>query len=146
MPILLAMVACGPPADIVSVHGVSVFFIEDGISWTEESVNEQEVWFVGRLTELPGYDRREVLDSLEKISVHVFRDPIPCGSSSPTGLCNGRQRGSLLEVRDMGCVSASAYTHEILHRLQADIRHRQDYDHSEPNVWPIADGAPRSCP
>lgn len=141
----VALAGC-PSPDITSKHGVALFFQSPDITWTEADVNEQEKWFVESLAQSPRYPRERVAEALSRMEAHVYLDPIECGASSPTGLCNGLQLGNRILVRSMGCVFQSAYTHEALHWLQGAIHNEIDYNHAEPTVWLIADGAPRGCP
>lgn len=140
-----ALSSCGPRPDLVSDKGVSFFFI-DGEGWPKPDIDEQESWFVARLDPLSnGYHYWDVEREMRVVEVDVYKDPIPCGKSSPTGLCEGLQYDNVLQVHNKGCVFNSAYTHELMHWLQESIKGYTDYDHGEQNIWPIADGAPHGC-
>ncbi len=140
--VVLLSLSCGPSADIVSKHNVSFYLNE--ANWTKLQVDLQEDWMIEQLGNLGvAYRREDVEKSMRKTVVFVYDSPIPCYA----GLCNGMQNGTKLHVVDRGCPAVSAYTHELMHWLQEDIRGYVDYDHKEIGVWQIADGAPsRSCP
>ena len=144
--LLILLCSCGPRATLVSAKGTQIFFKDPDVSWTQETVDEQESWFVDRLDLLgTRYTRQDVEKTLKTLEADVYTQPIQCGSASKTGLCNGLQNYNVLLVRDMGCVASSAYTHEMLHWLQQSLHHETDYDHTEPDVWSIADGSPHGC-
>lgn len=141
----LSLVACGPPPDYVTQRGVSIY--SQGVQWDFSLVEEQESWFVERLDPLSNGYRRDLTEkAMRDVVVYLYTDKIPCGSSSPTGYCNGVESYGTLHVRDMGCVFNSAYTHEMMHWFQERIHDYIDTKHGEQNIWPIADGAPRNCP
>lgn len=145
--ILFLLSACAPGLvpDIVTEKGVSIFF-RGSTTWEKVDVDEQEAWFVARLDRVSnGYRSWDVDRSLAKVEVDLYDDKIECGRASPTGYCNGLQNYNVLLIRNMGCVFNSAYTHELMHWLQQDIKNYTDYNHEEQNIWPIADGAPRGC-
>lgn len=136
---LIALLAtgCRAPPDIVTTRGVQIFFKEPGITWTKSQANAQDDWLVDNLAALRGhgYDRFDVNMAMNLVYVYVYTGPIPCGSSSPSGFCNGFQDHNVLYVRGMDCVYSSAYSHEIMHWLQERIRKMNDYDHVEADVW-----------
>lgn len=140
--VALLSLSCGPSADIVSKNGAS-FYLNQA-NWTKMQIDQQEDWFIEQLGNLGvSYSRPAVVTSMKRVYVYLYDAPIPCY----TGLCNGMQNGSKLHVVNRGCPAVSAYTHELMHWLQEDIRGYVDYDHKEVGVWKIADGAPvRSCP
>lgn len=141
--VLAACLGCSDNADFVSQHGVRFFYQKGANGWNETQINSQESHFLDKLREAGIYPDAE--KALAEATAYIYPDKIPCGSSSPTGYCNGLQDYSNVHVRDMGCPYNSAYTHELAHWVQ-QVAGINDYSHTESILWNIADSAPEKCP
>lgn len=135
--------ACSNSADFVSQHGVRLFYQKGANRWDEAQVNNQELYFLDKLKKAGIY--LEADKALAEAAAYIYPDKIACGSSSPTGYCNGLQDYSSVHVRDMGCPYNSAYTHELAHWVQ-QAAGVSDYSHTESMLWNIANSAPEKCP
>lgn len=143
--LLFPSLECRAPPDIASKHGASIYFRSPAVTWTKGEVDEQEDWFIERLSVNPKYPQKTILGALSRVEALVHMDPIECGTLSPTGLCNGLQSGPRLEVRAFSCVFQSAYTHEVFHWLQQQSYGDPDLYHTETSAWAVADSSPRTC-
>lgn len=143
--VLVGLSGCLGEPDIVSKHGARIYFTEPGITWTQEQVDAREDLFLERMADVGlqyGYGPSMVKSVLADTVVLVQLEDWECADF---GRCAGEQDGNVLRVEATGCVSTSAYAHEVLHFVQQRFFHFADFKHENTELWRIANAVPRSC-
>ena len=143
---VLSVCSCVGQPDYVSTIGVR-YYLPEGSTWTHEQIEAQEQGFYWQVAGLPAYGSlTAILKAASGMTVTVHAEKFQCKMSA-SGYCNGIQDGAFLEVVDLGCPGNSALTHEMAHYLQLALRGVVDYDHTETDLWGIANSQqPGGCP
>lgn len=121
--------ACRPMPTYVSTNGIQYY---SATKWFRHDIEHQETAFLKAFEKLKGVSPYK---SVQGLRVIVTEEPIDCGGID----ANGCQDNDVIVVKNLGTAYDSALTHEIAHWLQQDLFGITDYEHSDKELWRIAD-------
>lgn len=139
---LLSGCVSGIPPDYISSNGVEYYLHDAG--WDPKDIELQENFFLNNISQVPGYSKSKL--DISQVWVEVKPDAFIC--TEQRILCNGTSDVYLrqeLYIRNMGCPFNSATSHEMAHYLQYFIFNINDYNHTDFNIWSIADLPAGTC-
>lgn len=124
------LISCNTvPPDIVSHRGTQVWLSYQD-EWTQSEVDTEEDRLCQMIPDAFSYPPPTVSKAFSSATVQVVDGPIVMNGQQ----VNGFQYETWIQVRDLGCPTVSAYSHEMFHWIRELSLGDPDTQHIDP-IW-----------